>query len=84
MTTGLALLTDLMIDKNENEPVLRYSASWGYASSESLKPKLTGNAQSVYLLADKRMYIMKKNHHNESLGRLYDDLMKNAALKGGV
>ena len=81
---GLALLTDLMIDKNENEPVLRYSASWGYASSESLKPKLTGNAQSVYLLADKRMYTMKKIHHNESLGRLYDDLMKNAALKGGV
>ena len=81
---GLALLTDLMTDKNENESTLRYSASWGYASSESLKPKFTTSAHSVYLLADKRMYNMKKAHHNESLGRLYDDLIKNAALKGGV
>ena len=81
---GLALLTDLMTDKNDNEPTLRYSASWGYADSESIKPKLTASAHSVYLLADKRMYFMKKAHHNESFGRLYDDLIKNAILKGGT
>ncbi|MBR4832123.1 MAG: GGDEF domain-containing protein [Butyrivibrio sp.] len=81
---GLALLTDLMADKNYHESNIRYSASWGYASSESTKLKHTSSAQSVYLLADKRMFIMKKAHHNESLGRLFSDLLKDAPLKGGV
>ena len=81
---GLALLTDLMTDKNNNESTLRYSASWGYASSESAKIKFTSEAQSVYLLADKHMYTMKKAHHNESLGRLYEDLIKSVDPEGGA
>ena len=81
---GLALLTDLMEDKNNHEANIRYSASWGYASSESSKLKFTNSAHSVYLLADKHMYTMKKIRHNESLGRLFDDLIKDIPLKGGV
>ena len=77
---GLATLTKLMEERNKTETHIRFSASWGYADStdESLKHP---TAQLVYLLADKRMYSMKKQHHNESMGRLYDDLMSTLKAK---
>ena len=55
---------------------MRYSASYGYATSKDEKVQPGPTAQNVYLLADARMYSMKKKHHNQSLGRLYDDLLK--------
>ena len=74
--TDIAILSELMNYRNGKSTRIHYSASWGYA--ESIDPSLSNpSAQSVYLLADKRMYSMKKKHHNESLGRLYNDLMKN-------
>ena len=78
--TDLAILEDLMSYRNGKSSRIHYSASWGYA--ESIDPSLNNpSAQLVYLLADKRMYSMKKKHHNESLGRLYNDLMKSQAKK---
>jgi len=74
--TDLSILTDLMNYRNSKGSKIHYSASWGYA--ESIDKSIDhANAQKVYLLADKRMYSMKKKHHNESLGRLYNDLMSN-------
>ncbi|MBQ4219158.1 MAG: GGDEF domain-containing protein [Butyrivibrio sp.] len=78
--TDLAILSELMNYRNGKNSTIHYSASWGYA--ESLDPSLNNpSAQLVYLLADKRMYSMKKKHHNESLGRLYSDLMKSQVSK---
>lgn len=78
--TDLAILSELMNYRNGKNSNIHYSASWGYA--ESLDPSLNNpSAQLVYLLADKRMYSMKKKHHNESLGRLYSDLMKSQVSK---
>ena len=78
--TNLAILSELMNYRNGKNSTIHYSASWGYA--ESLDPSLNNpSAQLVYLLADKRMYSMKKKHHNESLGRLYSDLMKSQVSK---
>lgn len=72
--TDLSILSDLMDYRNSKNSKIHYSASWGYA--ESTDSSLDNpSAQTVYLLADKRMYFMKKKHHNESLGRLYNDLM---------
>ena len=75
--------TDLMKHKNNTEPSLRFSASWGYAGSND--PDLEGNvsANRVYLLADQRMYVQKNFHHKQSLGRLYDDLVNKILDTGG-
>ncbi len=79
----LDCLSDQLAYRNKTESRLRYSASWGFASSND--PELSGekNAHSVYLLADKRMYTMKSSHHNQSMGRLYDDLMNKILGEGG-
>ena len=81
----LDCLEDLMNYKNSSEGPIRYSASYGYASSKDEKLKGNNSPQQVYLLADARMYTMKKHHHNQSLGRLYDDLLKvmNEKSEGG-
>ncbi len=78
---NITALQELMNKKNSSEGPVRYSASYGYAPSND--PKLGPNptAQNVYLLADARMYSMKKKHHNQSLGRLYDDLLSIMADK---
>ena len=71
----LSILSELMEYRNGKGRKIHYSASWGYA--ESIDSSLYNpTAQQVYLLADKRMYSMKKKHHNESMRRLYEDLLK--------
>lgn len=76
-------LIDQMAYKNSQETKLRFSASWGYASSDDKELGGNHSAQNVYLLADKRMYVMKNQHHKESLGRLYDDLLNKVLREGG-
>lgn len=80
------LLTEFSEEMNRQSSKdndIRYSASYGYASSKD--PELRGNTdpKKVYLLADKRMYVMKTVHHDASLGRLYDDLIGKLLKKGG-
>jgi len=50
----------LMSDWNRKEQVFQYSASYGYAYSYEV-PNSSSN--EVYMLADSRMYEMKKEHH---------------------
>lgn len=50
----------LMSDWNRKEQVFQYSASYGYAYSYEV-PNASSN--EVYMLADSRMYEMKKEHH---------------------
>jgi diguanylate cyclase (GGDEF)-like protein len=78
----LECFTDLMSYKNSQSGILRFSASWGYASSRDEALVGDSNAHRVYLLADTRMYEMKNQHHNESLGRLYDALLGKRAGGG--
>ncbi len=72
-----------MKHKNSQETRLKFSASYGWAGSHDEKLSNSVNAQDVYLLADARMYQMKNTHHKQSLGRLYDDLLKQADKEGG-
>ncbi len=76
-------LSDLMEYRNSQESRLRFSASWGFASSKDKELPSGADAQQVYLLADQRMYIMKNKHHKVSLGRLYDDLFGKILGEGG-
>lgn len=76
-------LTDQLAYRNSQESKLRFSASWGYASSNDKELGGNHSAQNVYLLADKRMYTMKNQHHKQSLGRLYDDLLNKVLGEGG-
>jgi GGDEF domain-containing protein len=46
-------------DWNHKEQVFQYSASYGYAYSYEVP---SGSAQEVYMLADSRMYEMKREH----------------------
>ncbi|MBP3274834.1 MAG: GGDEF domain-containing protein [Butyrivibrio sp.] len=79
----LNCLIDQLAYRNSQESKLRFSASWGYASSNDKELGGNHSAQNVYLLADKRMYTMKNQHHKESLGRLYDDLLNKVLGEGG-
>lgn len=79
----LACFNDQMEHKNNNSANLRFSASWGYASSRDKEIKSGSSAQKVYLLADQHMYAMKNRHHRQTLGRLYDDLLGKMMEKGG-
>ncbi len=45
---------------NHKEQVFKYSASYGYAYSNEVPH---GSAKEVYMLADNRMYEMKREHH---------------------
>ena len=76
-------LTDQLNYRNSRETKLRFSASWGYATSKDKEVRSNLSAQRVYLLADQRMYVMKNKHHKQTLGRLYDDLLNKILEKGG-
>ncbi|RKM55949.1 diguanylate cyclase [Butyrivibrio sp. CB08] len=76
-------LSDQLAYRNSQESKLRFSASWGYADSKDKELGGNHSAQNVYLLADKRMYVMKNQHHKQSLGRLYDDLLNKVLGEGG-
>ncbi len=78
--TGLA---DQLEHRNQKESKLRFSASWGFASSRDKELGGNTDAQKVYLLADQRMYSMKNQHHKVSLKRLYDDLFNKILDEGG-
>lgn len=80
----IACFNDQMEHKNTNSTNLRFSASWGYASSRDKEIKSGSSAQKVYLLADQHMYVMKNQHHRQTLGRLYDDLLGKMMEKGGT
>lgn len=75
---------DLMSYRNSLESRLKFSASYGVANSKEADIEKNPSAQNVYLLADTRMYKMKNEHHKQSLGRLYDDLMGVMSKEGGV
>ncbi len=79
----LACFTDLMKYRNTLETNIKYSASYGTATSKDKAVAKNLTAQNVYLLADTRMYQMKKSHHRQSLGRLYNDLIGNMEKEGG-
>ena len=83
MKRDIACFTDQMDHKNSQSSPLRFSASWGYASSKDPELKGGSPAQKVYLLADQHMYAMKNQHHRQTLGRLYDDLLGKMMEKGG-
>ncbi len=53
----------LMNEWNHKEQKFQYSASYGYAYSYEVP---SGSAQEVYMLADSRMYEMKKEHQNDA------------------
>ena len=78
----LDCLNDLMDYRNTIDLPLKYSCSYGYASSRDKELEHNVSAQRVYLLADTRMYMMKKEHHNQSLERLYNALV-NTKNSGG-
>ena len=61
----------LMSDWNHKETAFQYSASYGYAYSYEVP---TGSAQEVYMLADNRMYEMKKEHQSDS----HKEVIRNA------
>ncbi len=52
-------LYSMINDCNHKEQVFQYSASYGYAYSYEVP---SGSAQEVYMLADSRMYEMKREH----------------------
>lgn len=72
-----------MEQRSKTESPIKYSASYGSASSNDEMLGNSPEAQKVYLLADARMYKMKKAHHKQTLGRLYDDLLGKISQKGG-
>ena len=56
----------LLSEWNRKEQVFQYSASYGYAYSYEVP---NSSAQEVYMLADSRMYEMKKEHRqNKEMG----------------
>lgn len=56
-------LYSLINEWNNKEQMFKYSASYGYAYSYEVP---SGSASEVYMLADNRMYEMKREHHNEN------------------
>jgi diguanylate cyclase (GGDEF)-like protein len=53
----------LINEWNHKETNFSYSASYGYAYSYEVP---NGSAQEVYMLADNRMYEMKREHHSKA------------------
>lgn len=53
----------MIADWNHKEQVFQYSASYGYAYSYEVP---NGSANEVYMLADNRMYEMKREHHEKN------------------
>ena len=82
-TRDLNCLNDLMEYRNSVDLPLKYSCSYGYATSKDEELGHNSDAHRVYLLADTRMYRMKNEHHNQSLERLYDALVNPKNRAGG-
>lgn len=80
----LASFVNTMEQRSKTDSPVKYSASYGHASSNDDMLGNNPTAQNVYLLADARMYKMKKTHHKQTLGRLYDDLLGKKNGKGGL
>ncbi len=64
-------LYSMISDWNHKEQVFQYSASYGYAYSYEVP---SGSAQEVYMLADSRMYEMKREHQADK----HKEVIKNA------
>ena len=60
LTKRIHELYSIINDWNHKEQVFKYSASYGYAYSYEVP---NGSANEVYMLADNRMYEMKREHH---------------------
>jgi diguanylate cyclase (GGDEF)-like protein len=60
LTKRIHELYSIINDWNHKELVFKYSASYGYAYSYEVP---NGSANEVYMLADNRMYEMKREHH---------------------
>jgi diguanylate cyclase (GGDEF)-like protein len=56
-------LYNIISEWNSKEQSFQYSASYGYAYSYEVP---NGLASEVYMLADSRMYEMKKEHRNDN------------------
>ncbi|MBR4668289.1 MAG: GGDEF domain-containing protein [Butyrivibrio sp.] len=66
LTKRIHELYSLINEWNNKEQKFRYSASYGYAYSYEVP---NGSAEEVYMLADSRMYEMKREQHeNEEKG----------------
>jgi diguanylate cyclase (GGDEF)-like protein len=74
---------DLMTYRSSLDKPIKYSASYGKACNSDISSESDRTPQNVYMLADARMYEMKNRHHQDSFGRLYDDLLKSLVEKGG-
>lgn len=61
VTKRLHELYGLINEWNRKEQLFQYSASYGYAYSYEVP---SGSAKEVYMLADNRMYEMKREHQN--------------------
>ncbi len=78
---NLACFEDLMNYHNSEKSNLKYSASYGFATSTEKGFSHDVSSQEVYLLADTRMYKMKSRHHSETLGRLCNDIINDPKSK---
>lgn len=63
VTKRIHELYSLISEWNRKETKFSYSASYGYAYSYEVNH---GSAQEVYMLADNRMYEMKREHQGET------------------
>jgi diguanylate cyclase (GGDEF)-like protein len=74
-------LETLMAVFNDADKKIRLSASCGFAYSN--EPKLT-DANSVFIMADTRMYRIKEQHHEDKLSKFLDDIISGKiSQKGG-
>ena len=71
----LRCFEDLMNYHNSKKSNIKYSASYGIATSQDNTADYDVPSQQIYLLADTRMYQMKNSHHSQTLGRIYNDLL---------
>ena len=62
LTKRIHELYSIISDWNHKEQVFQYSVSYGYAYSYEVP---NGSANAVYMLADNRMYEMKREHHEK-------------------
>lgn len=60
LTRRIHELYSMINDWNHKEQAFQYSTSYGYAYSYEVP---NGSAKEVYMLADNRMYEMKREHH---------------------
>lgn len=72
---------DLMNYHNSKKSNIKYSASYGIATSQDNTADYDVPSQQIYLLADTRMYQMKNSHHAETIGRIYNDLLNDPKEK---